>query len=199
MPNNKRHTLKTIKGKEALHPNSRKANQVNRAYMRVDRLEKKRSERITGKNPLVERYLWFRYAMDEEVACLSKSEVHDLIEMYLNRHNEELKELQSTRREGRPKSPREDLLEALIKKERQEYISGLDIPDLTIPKNVKKLRAWDGDVNFLSQLRIERYRDPGHIANIVSQVRQTTEKRAGTKNAMEVENENEGNKEIEMK
>ncbi|RUS19911.1 hypothetical protein BC937DRAFT_86721 [Endogone sp. FLAS-F59071] len=81
MPNNKRHTLKTIKNRDTLHPSSRKANQLTRVIMRSDRLDKKMNERRANANPQVERWLWFRYALDESLPCATRSELHDLIEM----------------------------------------------------------------------------------------------------------------------
>ncbi|RUP24688.1 hypothetical protein BC936DRAFT_138901, partial [Jimgerdemannia flammicorona] len=124
-PNNKRHTLKTIKNRDTLHPSGRKASQLTRVLMRNDRLEKKMAERRLAANPLVERWLWFRYALDDTLPCATRLELHDLIDMYLKRHDEELTELKALHRKGqRPKAAREDLLIALIKKERDEYAKG---------------------------------------------------------------------------
>ncbi|RUS33578.1 hypothetical protein BC938DRAFT_471034 [Jimgerdemannia flammicorona] len=99
----------------------------------------------------VERWLWFRYALDDALPCATRLELHDLIDMYgsnsqsfiaascdvrslvhhspvnryLKRHDEELTELKALHRKGqRPKAAREDLLIALIKKERDEYAKG---------------------------------------------------------------------------
>ncbi|KAF7731456.1 translation machinery-associated protein 16 [Apophysomyces ossiformis] len=157
MPGSKRLTLKTIKNRENVHPYSRKARQISRVYMRKEKLEKKSNER--SNNPKAERWLWFRFAFDESLSFATKADIHDLIDMYLKRNDEELQKLREERESSsfkRPKSSRENLLEALIQSERAEYVSGFELPDLTNGKNVKLLREWDGDQNGMSRIKTIR-------------------------------------------
>ncbi|KAG0263047.1 hypothetical protein DFQ27_001979 [Actinomortierella ambigua] len=184
MPNNKRHTLKTIKNKETMHPSSRRAQQVMRVVLRKDRLEQRHRERVHLSNPIAERILWFRYAVSDEIESLTRPEMHQLIDEYLARNNEELEQLKALHRPGkvRPKAAREDLLAALIEREHKEYVSGIEIPDFTSPKNVKLLRAWEGDMNSVKRIRMIKLIDPKHMSKIVAQTAEMVEAKDSTMN-----------------
>ncbi|KXN65300.1 hypothetical protein CONCODRAFT_80802 [Conidiobolus coronatus NRRL 28638] len=138
MPNNKRHSLKDIKNKDKAHPYSRKANQIQRAIDRSIKVEKKKMR--------AERFLWFSHALDEELISATMEEVHDLIQTYLDRNEEEL----STN----SKSFQADMIKLQHAKELKEYeVEGFEVPDLTNMKNVKLLREWDGDVNSIQSIK----------------------------------------------
>lgn len=53
--------------------------------------------------------------------------MHELVEAYLVRHDDEIEELEKDRYKGhkKPKGPRQDNLEALRISERNEYTSGI--------------------------------------------------------------------------
>ncbi|GBB88467.1 hypothetical protein RclHR1_00150063 [Rhizophagus clarus] len=176
MPNNKRHTLKQIKNKESIiHPSSRKAAQLQRISLRKDRLEKGKSRRVSERvQPIVERLLWFRYAFDDKLPCATKAEAYGLIEMYITRNDDEIKNLISLRKVN---SSRYFYLESLKLKEKKEYIEGFEIPDLMNPKNVKLLRQWDGDVNSISRIKIIRIEDPNNVNNLKTTAQILEEKR----------------------
>lgn len=124
--NNKRHTMKSIKNKDMIHPSSRKAQQVMRVVLRKDRLEHRQKTRTQDSFNQAERILWFRHAVPEDVPSLTREQHHNLIKEYLARHNDEYQSLIALHRPGkvRPKAAREDLLTAIMTKERQEYASG---------------------------------------------------------------------------
>ncbi|KAH8550351.1 translation machinery-associated protein 16 [Umbelopsis sp. PMI_123] len=175
MPNNKRHTLKTIKNRDSMHPSSRKAFQLTRVVMRNDRLEQRTRSKETIGNPKIDRWLWFKFALDDSLPCASSEELHSLIDMYLSRNDDELEKLQAQRKDSkRPKSSRQDLLEALIKKEREEYDKGFELPDLQNPKNVKILRAWDGDKNSMARIKTKKVQNPSAIPLAPASVTATT-------------------------
>ncbi|KAK4697111.1 translation machinery-associated protein 16, partial [Lecanoromycetidae sp. Uapishka_2] len=78
---------------------------------------------------------------------------------YLSRHDEELAELKSQRRPGRPSSTREDLLKQHTQTEDREYTGGFWMPDLTDGGNLKTLRGWNGEwtaLNTLKYVRVSR-------------------------------------------
>ncbi|KAG9298862.1 hypothetical protein G9A89_015883 [Geosiphon pyriformis] len=160
----------TKRADKIIYPSSRKAVQLQRVFLRTERLQKKKIRHVT--QPLVERIQWFRYALDESLPCATKSEIYDLIEMYISRNDCELDQLKSLHRNGqRPKAAREDMLEALKKKELAEFKNGLEIPDLMNPKNIKILREWDGDSNSLSQIKLTRIIAPNsNIESIVKEM-----------------------------
>ncbi|KAK9704305.1 translation machinery-associated protein 16 [Basidiobolus ranarum] len=169
MPNNKRKTLKTVKGKDKAHPYSRKALQINRINLRQDKLDKRKSDWLHQANPTVERYLWFRWVLDEEQETATREQLVEFIEMYLCRNDEELAQLKALHRPGqpRPKAAREDLIMLLKKKETEEFNHGFILPDLTISKNVKFLRQWDSDINSMTNIRTIKIKNtqPDQIAD----------------------------------
>lgn len=60
MPNNRRITKKTIKGKEGLHPGSRKAAQLTRVQLRVEKLKgnnKARKDHVAARGTSPDREL----------------------------------------------------------------------------------------------------------------------------------------------
>ncbi|KAG0273748.1 hypothetical protein BGZ95_010464 [Linnemannia exigua] len=166
--NNKRHTMKSIKNKDMIHPSSRKAQQVMRVVLRKDRLEHRQKVRANNSFSTSDRILWFRHAVPDDVKTLTREEQHALIEEYLARYNEEYESLVALHRPGkvRPKAAREDMLAAFIAKERQEYASGFEIPDFSSPKNVVILREWDGDLNSLNRIKMVRLNDPNYVAKM---------------------------------
>ncbi|RIA97244.1 hypothetical protein C1645_752856 [Glomus cerebriforme] len=181
MPNNKRHTFKQIKNKNSvIHPSSRKAAQLQRISLRRDRLELVKSRRTSERvQPIVDRLLWFRYALDDALPCATKAEVYDLIEMYIARNDDEISNLNSSHKAN---SSRRFYLESLKLKDKREYMEGFEIPDLMNPKNIKILRKWDGDVNSMSRIKIIRIEDPNNINNLKTTSQILDEKRKRNEN-----------------
>ncbi|OAD05535.1 hypothetical protein MUCCIDRAFT_80621 [Mucor lusitanicus CBS 277.49] len=157
---NRKITLKTIKNREAIHPYSRKAHQISRVYQRKEKLAVK--EKNKANNPLGERWLWFRYAFEEDKSVATKPEMHELIELYLERHDDEINELEKDRSRGhkKPKNARQQLLESIKAREASEYISGMELPDMTNGKTLKLLRDWDGDKNSMPRMTTIRLQKP---------------------------------------
>ncbi|CDH57117.1 ring finger domain-containing protein [Lichtheimia corymbifera JMRC:FSU:9682] len=159
MPGNKKHTLKNIKNRDAVHPYSRKAQQLQRVILRKNKLTQKKGDR-TATNSRVERWLWFRYALDESIQCATKQQIHDLIEMYIERNDEQLQTLEAERQKlmHKRKDPKYDLLVANKELDLNEYKSGIELPDFNDGKNLKRLRDWDGDVNSMPLIKTRLYR-----------------------------------------
>jgi translation machinery-associated protein 16 len=128
-----------------------------------------------------ERWIWFRYAFEEDKTVATKPEMHELIEQYLVRHDDEIEELEQDRNKGhrKPKGPRQDFLESLRISEQNEYISGMgkiyksvclvyvfligvfiELPDMTNGKTLKLLREWDGDKNSMPRMTTIRLQKP---------------------------------------
>ncbi|KAJ1980520.1 translation machinery-associated protein 16 [Dimargaris cristalligena] len=153
MPNNKKKSLKNIKGKETAHPYSRKARQIQRSLLRHDKFVEGRSSRLGLQNKSSERYLWFRYAMDDAKKSLSKAEVHELVQMYIERNDGEIEKLLSERRKGQPMPKNIEVLKMIKKSTDDEYRSGLKLPDLTHIATVEYLRDWNGDMNGIANMK----------------------------------------------
>ncbi|KAI7906230.1 uncharacterized protein BX663DRAFT_558765 [Cokeromyces recurvatus] len=157
---NRKITLKTIKNRDSIHPYSRKAHQLSRVYQRREKLAQQ--EKKKQNNPIGERWLWFREAFGEEKSAATKAEMHQLIELYLQRHDEEIEHLEQERHRGhkKPKSSRQELLESIRDSEKNEYISGMELPDMTNGKLLKLLREWNGDKNGMSRIATIRIYKP---------------------------------------
>ena len=82
---------------------------------------------------------------------------------YLSRHNEEIAELRSQRRPGRPSSTREDLLQQFIMTEYREYDGGFWIPHMQDEGNLRMLREWNGEWTALSTLKYVRLSKDGTL------------------------------------
>ncbi|KAJ3123662.1 hypothetical protein HK098_001777 [Nowakowskiella sp. JEL0407] len=159
MPNNKKKNIKEIKTAESTHPKSRKAIQMRRSIIRGDKVISKKSVRETERNKACND------AVSDDQDCASLDELHNFIQLYINRNDEEIERLKGNVRPGRPKPPQLDMLEILKRKDTQEYISGFEVPDLTDPIQLKLLRAADGDYNAVhGRLRMIRLTKPGNVA-----------------------------------
>ncbi|VDB87972.1 unnamed protein product [Peniophora sp. CBMAI 1063] len=131
------------KKEKIFHPNSRKADQLNRKQTRKAKLESQASNRVKKNSSRTDLYGFFYHALPEE-GELTLDELHDLIrDVWLTRHDVEIEEEQAARRKGRPKSVKQQKLEDLKLRESEEYRTGMEVLDLTHPENVALLRKWD--------------------------------------------------------
>ncbi|KAI8817951.1 translation machinery-associated protein 16 [Fimicolochytrium jonesii] len=153
MPNNRVIKMSKVKQSEKAHPYSRKAVQMRRAMNREDKLAKNKSASDVKKTRAVERMLWFKYALDEELTAATKEQVHDIIGQYINRYDLEIAELTENMRKGRPPPARLELLKTLRSKDIQEYNTGIEVPQMMHPKNVVALRKWEGDYNGIGEIK----------------------------------------------
>ncbi len=106
----------------------------------------------------VERILTLIGLVDPELTHLPDlPALHAFVqEDFLPITSERLAEAKAERRPGRPPSKEELLLQELEIKEQQEYKTGIELPDLTDPINVRILRDWDGDAQGLPLFRMIR-------------------------------------------
>ncbi|KAJ1722117.1 translation machinery-associated protein 16 [Coemansia erecta] len=168
MPNNKRKRVAKIKGKEKAHPYSRKARQIARAMNTESMIARNKSDRLNMAMSRGQKLVWFRDNLDEiEYAEAPENtgedgqkikwtmyELGQLVDLYLERHEEELEKIDEKKKLGRLLTPKEALFLENIKVERNEAeMSGLEVPDLTDKELVEFLRGWDGDVNSVSLIK----------------------------------------------
>jgi len=97
----------------------------------------------------------------EHESALSIQDIQAMIEDFLGRDDEELGNLQTQRRAGRPPSTRETLLKQNQATEQGEYASGFWVPDLENAENLKKLKEWDGKWASLATLQFARISKDG--------------------------------------
>jgi translation machinery-associated protein 16 len=107
---------------------------------------------------VVERMLWFKFALDPEMKYLSRDDVHSLIRAYISRNDEEIDTLHLKRKTSQHpiKCARLEMLEFVKEKDNREYETGFSVPDLENASNVKTLREWNGDWNSKKLLKMTR-------------------------------------------
>jgi translation machinery-associated protein 16 len=149
-------SLKKIKGKkEQAHPNSRKANQIQRAALRDERISAATTQRSKEHMKFVNRIGFFKIAaMSTDSPTIDDAQARVLVQTYIDRNKGEQADLAAARRPGRPKSSREDQLQMLYDVEMSEFRSGFKIPDLLDDKNVAMLKAWPGDYGGLQKINM---------------------------------------------
>jgi translation machinery-associated protein 16 len=101
------------------------ATQINRANVRSAKLLKSRSTTTKNRSKVIDRLVWFKYALDDTLTSPTKEDIHDLIEMYIGRNDEEIEKLTGQLRKGRTKPSRLVNLEMLRQTEMDEYAEGL--------------------------------------------------------------------------
>nr|CDI52873.1 conserved hypothetical protein [Melanopsichium pennsylvanicum 4] len=146
------------------HPYSRRATQLARVAHRRDKLTQAKSVRHRFSNAKVDRLSTLILMLPDDVDALPDLQsVHAFIsENFLTRHDDELEQLKSERRPGRPPHNRELELKQIIAKELQEYDEGFELPDLTSTINVKLIRDWQGDPQALPLFRMVRISGKNH-------------------------------------
>lgn len=155
----KKVTLRAIKKKSGpTHPNSRRALQLARIDHRTEKLRAAKSDRKKIAQGKVNNHLTMILLLPPDVAYIpDKGYLHSFLQSsYLDRHSDELKELQAQRRADRPPSKRLVEVQNLVERERLEYETGLEIPDLMNETNVRLMRQWNGDAQALGLFRFVR-------------------------------------------
>ncbi|GAA5836224.1 hypothetical protein JCM11251_007399 [Rhodosporidiobolus azoricus] len=179
MPNNKVKTGKSMQGKKKaagghVHPNSRRAKQLQRVELRSKKLELHGKVRRAAEVERIDRHLYFVHALPFDATSISLSDLHNLVNDYINRNENEAVQLAAEResrswRKTEGKGKREMEIEEEKKEETAEYRSGFVVPDLTLPENVALCRQWvkpapakegknakGGDPSFLGRIRMVR-------------------------------------------
>ena len=140
------------------HPNSRRALQLQRIDHRTNKLQLAKKLRKKNSDNKLERILSFIILLPPDLRFVPDlAYLHAFIQSsFLQRHSDELKQLESQHRPGRPTPMALIQLRDKIAKEKTEYENGIDLPDLMNEANVKLLRDWQGDPNALGLFRFVR-------------------------------------------
>ncbi|CDO93163.1 unnamed protein product [Kluyveromyces dobzhanskii CBS 2104] len=157
---------KGLKGKKfTVHPKGRKFQQLNRATLREEKVQAKKRAHTEKRSIELARMTFIQSAVNTD--SLKNKEVFDfeetavLIQEFIARDDEELNELKSKRRQNRPPTGRQQILQQKRNLEMEEFKSGFLCPDLTDAKNVIFLRAWNQTLGALSTLKLIRINSEG--------------------------------------
>ena len=106
---------------------------------------------------------YFQGAAKSAVGVLETEKVHQIVSSYLSRRDQEIAELKSQRRPGRPSSTREDLLQQFMMTENREYNGGFWIPNMQDEVNLQLLRGWNGEWTALNSFKYVRLSRDGTV------------------------------------
>jgi len=147
------------KGSKSLIEKSRDAQRLQRAALREGRLKKSANLRTKAQAPKLQRCIYFQELAESKVADEADwpvEEVVEQIEKYVCRNDEEIQALADGRRPGRPPTSHEDNLLNSVAREREEFKTGYEIPDIFSKENLTLLLNWKKDVPGLSRLKMIR-------------------------------------------
>ncbi|KAM0716150.1 hypothetical protein Q7P37_008664 [Cladosporium fusiforme] len=156
-------TKKKGANSKALHENSRDALRIKKAAMRDDRVSRKHKIQKGANEGWLNRIAFFKEHLPDTLHPFDKAELQAAAEEYLTHMDEEIHQLQSERRAGRPASTRQQLLEQAKDGEKKEYESGLWMPNLQDEQTLIKLDAWQYDWLSLSNMNFIRLDPEGII------------------------------------
>ncbi|KAL6925416.1 hypothetical protein ACO0SA_000011 [Hanseniaspora valbyensis] len=143
--------------KHKVHPRGRKLQQLERATLRDEQLEKKKRQHADNKTVELLRYSYIQDLIKSEDLAeenvFTRNDIAKFIELFIARDDEEIAELKKAKRNNRPPTNRQLLLEQRKKAEIQEFTIGFMSPDLTDADSVKALRNWNGTFGSLNQVK----------------------------------------------
>lgn len=148
-----------------VHPNSRKAAALVKQKTKSVRRDQKRDRGHQQLRLLAERLVWFRDNLEPGRKAYTPEEAHQLIYRYLSRYAAEMEQLRCRSGGGRgrpgrrcPPPARLLTLEATQRSEVEQYDQqGIECADLTDEEAVLYLRAWDGQLRLVPQIRTRRF------------------------------------------
>lgn len=143
------------------HPRDRKVRQLERKEHRLKKLEKRKQFQEEARIQRALRFLWFRtqcFALEYKTVVPS-DDVPVLIQLYIDRHEDELRHLKSLKN---PPAGRIKEINALSREEQEAFMSsGFEIPILTTSDDFDILtEIWDGCPETASVLTTEFVRAP---------------------------------------
>ncbi|TIB60671.1 hypothetical protein E3P78_03063 [Wallemia ichthyophaga] len=134
-------TMKKIKNRESIHPGSRKAEQVTRVNLRLNKLDQKKKALNTDKSNKMARYHYLANRISQlepQPTRISLEDLHSLVIQYIDRDDDIYNQLKSDReiRDSKlkrysGKTAREGEIESRKERELSEFNSGFVVPDLT--------------------------------------------------------------------
>lgn len=146
-----------------LHENSRDAQRLRNAGARDDKVLRVASHRRKENKLWIDRIAFLKENLPDTLHPMELEDIKALIEQYLSRYNDEIAQLKSERRPGRPATTRQVLLEQQVVTEAQEYAGGFWMPNLQDAETLVKLDAWEGRWLGLGNLRFIRVVKEGGV------------------------------------
>lgn len=137
-----------------VHPNSRKAEQLQRAALKANKKAGRARAKEDGRRDRA-TFLGFLQSRLQQRTCLSSSEVLEELRLWCARFDDELADLAADDR----KRTRELELRMMRDEELQKLRTGYPCPDLRIKKVVQQLRDWDGGWDGMERFKDVPFRE----------------------------------------
>ncbi|CAG7929189.1 unnamed protein product [Penicillium olsonii] len=144
-----------------MHENSRDAHRLRKAGARVDRLSRHNHTVNRARQPYMDRIEYIHEAVQEHTEALTTEQMTEFVAQYIDRDTEEIQQLQSERRKGRPPSKREEALKERVQTEDREFTTGLWMPDLSDQYALTGMKNWNGHWSGLSAIKFIRFTKDG--------------------------------------
>lgn len=137
----------------SLHEKSRDSLRLHKASVRDQRLDKLAIARSKKEQPIVDRVAYFKEAVEDKGGePLMLETVQELVQLFIQKYDQEYVALKKSRRPGRPPSAREDILKIKIAALQVEYTQGFSLPDVMSASSVEILNGWEGSWSQLTTI-----------------------------------------------
>lgn len=156
---------KTPKGPLAkdklIHPNSRKANYIQRQFNRDTRVQKSKAKTTLKEEQLQQKLVWFHANLDSSKTCYTKHELAELTSRYLGRFEDQLEQISIINSVGNRQSKqhvsRETAINITVEKETHEFDTvGLEVPDLINGKAMEYFRNWTEEIRYHPNIKLRK-------------------------------------------
>ncbi|XP_001656418.2 translation machinery-associated protein 16 homolog [Aedes aegypti] len=141
------------------HPQSRKTLALARKMKKMNNREKKKMGHAVKANIVGKKLGWFAEQLEDRTEPLNAGEFEELIDRYLTRFDEELKQIKLVQSINKQRNNQHAAREASIKmtleKELENFNGGgLELPDLCDALEFKKFQQWDGNAQSIQHLKM---------------------------------------------
>ncbi|XP_052867993.1 translation machinery-associated protein 16 homolog [Anopheles cruzii] len=142
------------------HPNSRKTQALARQIKKISNREKKKLGHAAKANILGMKLAWFAEKVEGRDRPITPSEYEQLIDLYLQRFDEELEQIKIVQSIGKHRinqhASRESVIRTTIDTEKQHFAGGgIELPDLCNAEHFKLFQEWNGDAASVQHLALE--------------------------------------------
>lgn len=141
-----------------IHPESRKAVQMQREMRKDLNKAIRHKARDTGREQVAECYRWLKAEIErperQDKKCFSDDEIVELLRVYVKRFDDELEDLE---KDGK-KTMQEMQLKLQVQQEKEKLQTGYEVPDLRIKKVVTLLREWDGENTGIEMFKLAKFK-----------------------------------------
>lgn len=151
--------------KPMVHPRGRKFQQLNRGTLRENKIAAKKKAYNERRSNELARVKFIQDVINldsfKDQRTFDHRESAVFIQQFISRDDPELEEFKKKRRDNRPPSNKQLILQQKRDSEKEEFEKGFLCPDLTDEKNVKFLRNWNQSFGMMSTLKMVRINTDG--------------------------------------